>query len=174
MAAPNSSRVKAVLDEFDLEGTRIFPQHARCLFQKRIQKARALLTLLAVETRCQEMESCAHRLQQNMRDQFRIQLMKLPASIRKMPVSEFVEVYHADVNAVVSAEVIKSKNQAVVGSTPGPGPAAVSRTAKGKRGESQRTLLIMITLCVRSHGPTKQGTKARIGRHDSFSCLHLS
>jgi hypothetical protein len=56
------------------------------------------------------MESCAHRLKQNMRDQFRIQLMKLPLQIRRMPVSEFCEVYHADVNAVVSAEIIKSKN----------------------------------------------------------------
>lgn len=76
------------------------------------------------------MEAYAHQLKQNMRDQFRIQLMKLPSSIRRMPVREFCEVYHADINAVVSAEIIKSKNQNITVATPGGAPAVSSSARK--------------------------------------------
>ncbi len=72
-----------------------------------------LTKLCAVESKANEMERCAHQLKQNMRHQFSLQLMKLPAVIRKMSVTEFCEVYHADINAVVSAEIIKSKNQSI-------------------------------------------------------------
>ena len=37
--------------------------------------------------------------------------MKLPSNVRKMSVSEFCEVYHADINSVVNAEEIKAANQ---------------------------------------------------------------
>lgn len=97
-----------------------------------IASAHVVLLPLIVTTRSAEMESCAHRLKQNMRDQFRIQLMALPTHIRKMSVNDFCNKYHCDVNQVVSAEIVRTKNAAAtVGATPvaASSPRKVPRTS---------------------------------------------
>ena len=99
------------------------------------KKQSAHVVVLAVESRCSEMDSCAQRLKQNMRNEFRVQLMKLPVSVRKMPVSEFCDVFNADINVIVSAEEIKAKTKvapSMAGAAVGGGGVPGTGTKRGR------------------------------------------
>lgn len=54
MSSATESRIKAIVAEYDLE----------------------------VQSRCEELESLNDRLKNSMRNEFRVQLMKLPTAIR--------------------------------------------------------------------------------------------
>lgn len=94
------------------------------------------------------MDSCVQRLKQNMRNEFRVQLMKLPLNVRRMPLSEFCDVFNADINVVVSAEEIKAKTKIAA-----PAAAAAAAPATGtKRGRSAKNLDLADGLSLQMQG----------------------